>query len=584
MTTTKARTTYRRFWPYIKNYQWNLWLGFLCGVLGGIASVVTTFYLGRGVDLMLGQNKVDFAAIWQLVLLLFVLMAITSVTQFFTQFFANQLAYNTVNTLRKEALHQLDALPLRFFDQTSEGTLLSRFTNDMDNISTGVTAIFAQLFQGLTIIILALIFMVRLSPVLTLTVLITTPLIFLVNFLVAKKSRQTFVAQQEILGQLTGYAQEGIEQQKIIRAFNQEETRQNHYQALNQELYVKGQQAQFTSSLTNPTARLVDHLAYVLIALIGGLLYLHTGSVTIGVISSFTIYAGQFSKPFIELSGLMTQLQTAQVGLARSFAILDEVPDTPDATKILTKPRGKISFKNVYFAYTKAQPLIENFNLEVQPGETIAIVGKTGAGKSTLINLLMRFYDVDAGEILIDDQSITAFTRDSLRQNFGMVLQDTWLFDASLRENLKFGRPDATDDEMVAACKAAHIHHFIQNLPAGYDTVLGQGGLVVSNGQRQLLTIARTMIKNPPLLILDEATSSVDTLTEKQISDGFIQMMNGKTSFIIAHRLSTIKNADQILVMAHGHVVEIGSHTALMAKKGAYYNLYQAQFTNAEND
>ncbi|MGX7199360.1 ABC transporter ATP-binding protein [Enterococcus nangangensis] len=570
----------QRFMTYVTPYKGSLGLGFCCGVLGGIASVVTTYYLGRGIDRLVGQGQVDFTGLTNILGLLLFFMLVTSLTQFFTQFFANRLAYHAVNDLRQEAIEKLDTLPLRFFDQTSQGSLISRFTNDMDNISIAVTAVFAQIFQGLTTIILALIFMGRLSGWLTLTVLITTPLIFLTNYLVAKNSQKTFQAQQEILGQLSGYAQEGILQQKIVRAFSQEKVRQATFEDLNHQLYIKGQKAQFASSLTNPCARFVDHLAYVLIALIGGLLYLKGNSgITIGIISSFTIYAGQFSKPFIELSGLMTQLQTAQVGLSRSFAILDEVPaPTFPNEKVLTHPKGAITFQDVDFSYTPDQPLIQNFNLQVNPGERVAIVGKTGAGKSTLVNLLMRFYEVDDGAIFIDGENVQHSTRDSLRQNFGMVLQDTWLFDASIAENLKFGRPEARDEEMIAACKEAHIHHFIQSLPEGYQTILGQGGLEISNGQRQLLTIARTMLKNPPLLILDEATSSVDTLTEKQIQDGFNKMMAGKTSFIIAHRLSTIQNAHQILVMDHGQIVESGNHQELLAKGGAYYQLYQAQF------
>lgn len=575
----KKTTLIKRFKPYIQPFTKELFLGFFCGILGGGTSVLTTFYLGKSVDVMIGKNQVDFPHLFSLLLLLGMVMLISVITQYFTQFFANALAYGSVNRLRKDALTHLDKLPLSYFMTLSKGDLLSRFTNDMDNISTGVTAIFTQLFQGVTTILLALIFMSYLSLPLTLVVLLTTPLIFATNYLVAKNSQKTFKAQQEILGELSGYAKEGIAQGKIVAAFQQEDTRQKHFEHLNQELYVKGQKAQFASSLTNPMARFVDHLAYLLIGLFAGILYLfYPNTMTVGILSSFTIYASQFSKPFIELSGLMTQLQTAQIGLSRSFKILDEKEENIFGNKTLPKPQGNISFSKVYFSYEKNQPLIKDFNLNVTSGEKIAIVGKTGAGKSTLVNLLMGFYPIDAGEITLDGKNIYQYQGEELRKSFGMVLQETWLFDGTIEENLMFGSEEATYEQMVEAAKKAHIHHFIDSLPDKYQTIIGQGGLTISNGQRQLLTITRMMLKNPPMLILDEATSSVDTLTELQIQDGFNQMMLGKTSFIIAHRLSTIKNADKILVLDHGAIVEQGDHDTLLGKKGAYYHLYEAQF------
>lgn len=575
----KKTSLIKRFKPYIQPFTKELFLGFFCGILGGGTSVLTTFYLGKSVDVMIGKNQVDFPHLFSLLLLLGMVMLISVITQYFTQFFANALAYGSVNRLRKDALTHLDKLPLSYFMTLSKGDLLSRFTNDMDNISTGVTAIFTQLFQGVTTILLALIFMSYLSLPLTLVVLLTTPLIFATNYLVAKNSQKTFKAQQEILGELSGYAKEGIAQGKIVAAFQQEDTRQKHFEHLNQELYVKGQKAQFASSLTNPMARFVDHLAYLLIGLFAGILYLfYPNTMTVGILSSFTIYASQFSKPFIELSGLMTQLQTAQIGLSRSFKILDEKEENIFGNKTLPKPQGNISFSKVYFSYEKNQPLIKDFNLNVTSGEKIAIVGKTGAGKSTLVNLLMGFYPIDAGEITLDGKNIYQYQGEELRKSFGMVLQETWLFDGTIEENLMFGSEEATYEQMVEAAKKAHIHHFIDSLPDKYQTIIGQGGLTISNGQRQLLTITRMMLKNPPMLILDEATSSVDTLTELQIQDGFNQMMLGKTSFIIAHRLSTIKNADKILVLDHGAIVEQGDHDTLLGKKGAYYHLYEAQF------
>ncbi|EPE2399492.1 ABC transporter ATP-binding protein, partial [Enterococcus hirae] len=390
--------------------------------------------------------------------------------------------------------------------------------------------------------------------------------------------------QQKIIGNISGFVTERIGNQKIVKAFQQEEMNQRQFQALNTDLYQKGQRAQFSSSLTNPSSRFVDHLAYLSIGLVGGLLALRSGSaITVGVISSFTIYSSQFSKPFIELSGITTQIQTAFSGLERAFELIDqpeETPDEPNAYALNPATiKGEVAFNHVSFSYEPSQRLIENFSFVAKPGQTIAIVGKTGAGKSTLVNLLMRFYDATGGTITIDGYDIRDIQRDSLRKSFGMVLQDTWLFDSTLKENLQYGNPDASDEEINQALKASYMYEFVERLPEKLATKIGGQGLKISDGQRQLLTIARTMISNPPMLILDEATSSVDTLTEKKIQDAFLTMMEGKTSFVIAHRLSTIKNADQILVMEQGAIVEMGTHDELLQKDGYYHQLYQAQFT-----
>ncbi|WP_071130342.1 ABC transporter ATP-binding protein [Enterococcus timonensis] len=567
----------RRFKLFLKPKSALYW-GFVTGIIGSLASVTTTYFLGKAVDLLIGQGAVNFSALKIILWRLALLIICTSLTQYLTQYFANKMAYESVHALRTKAITHLDLLPVKFFDTHSHGDLVSRFTNDMDNISVAITAIFTQLFQGVAMIVLGLIFMLSLSPALTLTLLATTPLIFLVNFLVAKHSQKTFFAQQEMLGQLASIADEGITGQKIIKAFQQENVRQNLFDTTNQKLYQTGQQAQFASSLTNPAARFVDHLAYVAIAFVAAWFYFqHPNAMSIGILSSFTIYAGQFSKPIIELSGLMTQLQTAKVGLDRSFMILDATPEIVTSTAHFPEIIGQIEFSHVDFSYEKNQTLITDLNLKVQPGQKVAIVGKTGAGKSTLINLLLRFYEVDAGQILIDNQPITEFSRTSLREYFGLVLQETWLMNASIADNLRFGNPEATQDQLEDACRQARIDHFIKTLPNGYQTILGKD-FSISNGQRQLLTIARTILKNPPLLILDEATSNVDTLTEKQIQKSFNTMMEGKTSFVIAHRLATIQNADLIVVMDAGTIVESGTHQELLTKKGVYYQLYHAQF------
>jgi len=574
----------KSFIPYLAAYPKELIAAIILGIASGITSVLMTYYIGVAVDQMVNQGAVDFTRLFRILQLFVGIFLVTVVSQYFIQRLGNTVAFDSVAKLREETFTHLNKLPLSYYDQSSKGDIVSRFTNDMDNVSTAISAVFNQVFSGMTVVLVALVFMLYLSPMLTLVVLVATPIIFLITYIVARTSQQYFTSQQQLVGSISGFITEMVGNQKIVKAFQREKQNQTNFEALNQELYVRGQKAQFASSLTNPSSRFVDHLAYLMVGLVGGLLALKAGSnVTIGIISSFTIYSSQFTKPFIELSGITIQIQTAIAGLDRSFELLKEPveqADDPDAIT-LTEAKGKVVFDHVDFSYQKDQRLIEDFNLTVEPGETIAIVGKTGAGKSTLVNLLMRFYEVDRGTITIDGTDIRHLTRDSLRQQFGMVLQETWLMDSSLRANLRYGRKSATDEEIYAALKDAYMYDFVMRLPDKLDTIVGEAGIKLSDGQRQLLTIARTMISRPSMLILDEATSSVDTLTEQKIQSAFLAMMKDHTSFVIAHRLSTIQNADQILVLDHGNIIEIGSHQELLQKDGFYKKLYQAQFSKS---
>lgn len=573
-------TSLKRFFPYLLKYKKENFAAVILGIASGLTSVYMTYLIGQGVDQLIGADQVRFTELYRILVLFIGVVLVTVISQWLIQRLGNRVAYLAVADLRKDAYEHLNQLPLRYYDQNSHGNIVSRFTNDMDNVSVAVSAIFNQLFSGVSVVLLALIMMLQMSVVLTIVVLVSTPIIFLVSWLVANASQNDFRQQQEIVGEVSGFITEMVGNQKIVKAFQQEEVNQARFEEINQELYVRGQKAQFSSSLTNPLSRFVDHLAYVAVGFAGAYL-IFSGSelVTIGVVSSFTIYSTQFSKPFIEISGITTQIQTALAGLTRTFDLIDQEAESSDADSLeLTDVVGEVRFENVDFSYVPDRSLIEDFNFVAAPGESIAIVGKTGAGKSTLVNLLMRFYDVNRGTISIDGVDIRKLKRDNLRQQFGMVLQDTWLFDASLRENLTYGNADASDEEIYTALKKAYMYEYVMRLPQKLDTQIGQQGIKISDGQRQLLTIARTMISNPSMLILDEATSSVDTLTEKNIQSAFLEMMKGRTSFVIAHRLSTIQSADKILVMEAGHIIEQGTHEELLTQKGAYYQLHHAQF------
>lgn len=571
---SSKRDTLARLLRCIGRQRWPLAGVLLFALLGNTALLLAPRLVGEAIDQIVPGTDF-FPPLLRTLGILAVLYAVGCAFNWLTALCANVAANRTVRALRVRLFDKLGSLPLNYYDTHSRGDVMSRFTNDMDAISDGLTQGIVQLTSGVLAVALSLGFMLSLNPWVALVAVFVTPLCFLAGYFITRYGNRRFREQSRVLGELNGYAEEMISGQRTVKAFGYEPRSIRTFQEINARLYESGYRAQFASALVNPCTRFVNNIAYVLVGVCGILLGLSTGG-----IASFLTYTAQFSKPFNEVTAVTMQLQLALASARRVFALLDEEeqrPESADAAQ-LNHARGQVEFDHVAFSYVPERPLITDFHLSVQPGTNVAIVGPTGAGKTTLVNLLMRFYEVNSGRILIDGQDITTLSRDSLRRSFGMVLQETWLFAGTIRDNIAYGKPDATDEEVEAAARAAHAHSFIRRLPDGYSTYIAEDGGNLSQGQKQLLTIARTMLLDPPMLILDEATSSVDILTEMRIQKAFRKMMQGKTAFVIAHRLSTIREADIILVLDKGDVVETGTHEQLLAKNGFYARLYNAQF------
>ena len=564
---------------YIKKYRMLVVLSLIFAAV----TVVTTLYLpiltGNAVDLMVKKGKVDFVGLKPIVRTMLIVLVITGVAQWIMNICNNYITYHVVQDIRKDAMDRIQIVPLKYLDGHAAGDIVSRVIADADQFADGLLMGFTQAFTGVMTIIGTLGFMLWINGWITLVVILVTPLSFFVAGFIAKKSYSMFQLQSKARGEQTALIDEMIGNQRVVQAYGHEKRSLEQFDEINGRLEKYSLKATFFSSITNPATRFVNNLVYAGVGIVGAFFAIH-GMLSVGRLSSFLSYANQYTKPFNEISGVITELQNAIACAARVFELMEaepQEPDSPDAIE-LTQVKGAVELKNVSFSYVPEQKLIQNFNLSVKPGQRVAIVGPTGCGKTTVINLLMRFYDVNKGVIAVDGTDIRNMTRASLRSSIGMVLQETWLKDGTIRDNIIMGKPDATEEEIIAAAKATHAHSFIKRLPQGYDTVVREDGDNLSQGQKQLLCITRVMLCQPPMLILDEATSSIDTRTEIRIQRAFEKLMKGRTSFVIAHRLSTIRDADLILVMKDGDIIEQGNHEELLAKNGFYANLYNSQF------
>ena len=579
MTRDDQKKTLKKVMKYIKKYRVRV----VMSLIFAAVTVITTLYLpiltGNAVDLMVEKGKVDFAGLKPIVKTMLIVLAITGVAQWIMNICNNYITYHVVQDIRKDAMDRIQIVPLKYLDGHAAGDIVSRVIADVDQFADGLLMGFTQAFTGVMTIVGTLVFMLQINVWITLVVILVTPLSFFVAGFIAKKSYTMFQMQSKERGVQTALIDEMIGNQRVVQAYGHEKRSLEQFDEINGRLEKYSLRATFFSSITNPATRFVNNLVYAGVGIVGAFFAIH-GMLSVGRLTSFLSYANQYTKPFNEISGVITELQNAIACAARVFELMEaepQEPDKPDAIE-LTQVKGAVELKNVSFSYVPEQKLIRDFNLTVKPGQRVAIVGPTGCGKTTVINLLMRFYDVNKGVIAVDGTDIRNMTRASLRSNIGMVLQETWLKDGTIRDNIIMGKPDATEEEIIAAAKATHAHSFIKRLPQGYDTVVREDGDNLSQGQKQLLCITRVMLCQPPMLILDEATSSIDTRTEIRIQRAFEKLMKGRTSFIVAHRLSTIKNADIILVMKDGNIIEQGSHESLLAQNGFYANLYNSQF------
>ncbi|WP_296884467.1 MULTISPECIES: ABC transporter ATP-binding protein [unclassified Thomasclavelia] len=570
--------TIMRLITYCKPYRIILIGIFVLSFISVCLTLITPILFGQAIDLLIGVGKVDFNALINQLLFIVLIIIAGSIVQWILSQLTNKITYNITNDLRDRIFEKIHLLPLKYIDQHPHGDIIGRVINDIDLIGSGLLQSFTSLFTGIATIVGTIIIMCLINLTIAAVVIVLTPLSLLVASLIVKRTHLYFQEQLEIRGDMNGYIEEMIGNQRLIKAFNYEELNEQRFAQINQRMHVSGVKSQFYGALINPTTRIVNSLVYGAVGVFGAISVLN-GHFSVGLLSSFLTYANQYTKPFNEISSVMTEMQTALAASGRVFKLLDEKVEKPVANpQTIENISGQVCLKDVCFSYNPDISLIENLSLEAKPGQTVAIVGKTGCGKTTLINLLMRFYDQNSGTIQVDNIDTRDMERNYLRRLYGMVLQESWIFKGTIKENIAYGKSDASDQEIIAAAKKARVHKFIMKLPEGYDTLVEEDGGNLSQGQKQLICIARIMLTKPPMLILDEATSSIDTRTELQIQEAFDIMMEGRTTFIVAHRLSTIKNADVILVMDKGRILEQGTHRELLAKHGYYYNLYHSQF------